>query len=247
MTNTTPLSLNRRLALAGLFALPLSACKTMDIGALEDILGSGVLSQADAARGIRAALDNGVLSALSIVGRTGGFLDDGKIRIPLPKILNDVQSVLSAVGAGGVLSELETQLNRGAEKAAPVAKDIFFDAIAGLSISDAIGIVRGPQNAATEYLQEKTTPRLTALFSPIMENALGQTGALRLLDQVTGDLRNIPFAPSLGANARADLISHGVKYGLDGVFHYVAVEEAAIRRDPAKRTSEILRRVFGST
>jgi len=246
MTDSSSLSLNRRLALAGLFALPLSACKTMDIGVLEDILGSGILSQAEAARGIRVALDNGVLSALGIVGRSGGFLNDGKIHIPLPKVLNDVQSVLSKVGAGGVLNELETQLNRGAEKAAPVAKDIFFDAIAGLSISDAIGIVRGPQNAATEYLQDKTTPRLTALFSPIMENALAQTGALRLLDQVTNDLRNIPFAPSLGADARTDLIGHGVKYGLDGVFHYVAAEEAAIRRDPAKRTSEILRRVFGS-
>ncbi len=246
MTNSTPSAINRRLALTGLLALPLSACETMDIGALEGILGSGVLSQAEAARGIRAALDNGILSALGIVGRVGGFFDDSQIHIPLPKVLNDVQSVLSKVGAGGVLSELETQLNRGAEKAAPVAKDIFFDAIAGLSISDAIGIVRGPQNAATNYLQEKTTPRLTALFSPIMENALGQTGALRLLDQVTGDLRNIPFAPQLGADARSDLIGHGVKYGLDGVFHYVAAEEAAIRRDPAKRTSEILRRVFGS-
>ncbi|PHQ60083.1 MAG: hypothetical protein COC03_03475 [Robiginitomaculum sp.] len=246
MIKTLSPALNRRLALAGLLALPLSACKTMDIGALESILGSGILSQAEAARGIRAALDNGILSALGIVGRKGGFLNDGKIHIPLPKVLSDVQSVLSKIGAGGVLNELETQLNRGAEKAAPVAKDIFFDAVAGLSISDAIGIVRGPQNAATNYLQEKTTPRLTSLFSPIMENALGQTGALRLLDQVTGDLRNIPFAPTLGANARTDLIGHGVKYGLDGVFHYVAKEEAAIRRDPAKRTSEILRRVFGS-
>ena len=247
MTNATSPVLNRRIALAGLLALPLSACETMDIGALEGLLGSGVLSQADAARGIRAALDNGILSALGIVGREGGFFNDGKIHIPLPKVLGDVQSVLSKVGAGGVLSELETQLNRGAEKAAPVAKDIFFDAIAGLSIQDAIGIVRGPQNAATNYLQGKTTPRLTSLFLPIMENALGQTGALRLLDQVTGDLRNIPFAPQLGADARADLIGHGVKYGLDGVFHYVAVEEAAIRNNPAKRTSEILRRVFGSS
>ena len=246
MTNTPSFKLNRRLALAGLFALPLAACETMNIGDLQGVLGSGVLSQADAARGIKAALDNGIVSAISTVGRSGGFLNDRKIHIPLPKVLGDVQNVLSKVGAGGVLNELEAQLNHGAEQAAPVAKNIFFDAIAGLSIQDAIGIVRGPQNAATVYLQDKTTPRLTALFSPIMENALGQTGALRLLNQVTGNLRNIPFAPQLGANARSDLIGHGVKYGLDGVFHYVASEEAAIRANPAKRTSEILRRVFGS-
>lgn len=246
MPHATSPKLNRRLALAGLLALPLTACETLDMGDVGSVLGSGILSQVDAARGIRAALDNGILSALSTVGREGGFLNDSKIHIPLPKVLGDVQNVLSKVGAGGVLNELETQLNRGAEKAAPMAKNIFFDAIAGLSIQDAIGIVRGPQNAATTYLADKTTPRLTALFSPIMENALGQTGALRLLDQVTGDLRNIPFAPQLGSDARTDLIGHGVRYGLDGVFHYVAAEEAAIRRDPAKRTSEILRRVFGS-
>lgn len=237
--------MSRRLTLAGLMALPLSACETMDPAILEGILGSGVLSQADAARGIRAALNNGVLSALGIVGRNGGFLNDGQIRIPLPKVLRDVQSVLSAVGAGAVLGQLEVQLNRGAEQAAPVAKDIFFDAVNGLSISDAINIVRGPQDAATTYLQDRTTPRLTILFTPIMENALSGTGALRLLDQASNSLRNIPFAPSLGASARTDLINHGVAYGLKGVFHYVAQEEAAIRRDPAKRTSEILRRVFG--
>ena len=238
-------TINRRLTLAGLLGLPLAACETLDPAILEGIMGSGALSQADAAMGIRAALSNGILSALGIVGRDGGFLNDGQIHIPLPKVLADVQSVMSTIGAGSILSQLETQLNRGAEKAAPVAKDIFFDAISGLSISDAIGIVRGSENAATTYLQDRTTPRLTALFSPIMENALGQTGALQLLDQATNSLRNIPFAPSLGTNARTDLITHGVNYGLTGVFHYVAKEEAAIRRDPAKRTSEILRRVFG--
>ena len=245
MTQSSSPKLNRRLTLAGLLSLPLAACETMDMGGLEGILGSGVLSQADAAQGIRAALTNGILSALGIVGRDGGFLNDGQIHIPLPSALQDVQSVLSAVGAGGILNQLETQLNRGAEKAAPVAKDIFFDAINGLSIGDAIGIVRGPQNAATAYLQDKTTPRLTGLFTPIMENALAGTGALQLLDEATNSLRGIPFAPSLGANARTDLIAHGVNYGLTGVFHYVGKEEAAIRRDPAKRTSEILRRVFG--
>ncbi len=249
MTNIKPTQtdrrLNRRLTLAGLLALPLSACETMDPAILEGILGRGMLSQADAARGIRAALSNGVLSALGIVGRNGGFLDDGQIRIPLPQTLRDVQSVLSKIGAGSVLNQLEVQLNRGAEQAAPVAKDIFYSAVSGLSIGDALNIVRGPEDAATTYLQDRTTPHLTALFSPIMENALRDTGALRLLAQASNSLGNIPFAPSLGAGARSDLIGHGVKHGLKGVFYYVAKEEAAIRRDPAKRTSEILRRVFG--
>lgn len=245
---TTPTHFDRRKLLIGLGLSPLalSACETMDPAILDGILGAGGLTQYDAANGIRAALDNGVLSALGIVGVLGGFLNNGQIHIPLPKILRDVQSVMSQIGAGGLLNELETQLNRGAEIAAPVAKDIFLDTVHGLTISDAIAIVRGPKTAATEYLHDRTTPRLTTLFTPILGDALGQTGALHLLDEVSGSLRNLPFVPSLGADARTDLISYGVNKGLDGIFHYIAKEEMAIRENPAKRTSEILRRVFGS-
>jgi len=87
---------------------------------------------------------------------------------------------------------------------------------------------------------------LGQLFSPIMENALNQTGALRLVDDVSSQLRSVPFGPNLGADARNDLIAHGVDYGLRGVFHFIGEEEKAIRANPAKRTSEILRRVFGA-
>ena len=238
--------LDRRLFLLSAGAVGLTACETLDTEALGAILGSGILSQADAARGIRAALDNGVGHAVSTVGRDGGFLNDSLIHIPLPKTLQDVKSVLSVVGAQGLMSDLEVQLNRGAEKAAPVAKSIFLDAITALTIQDAIGIVKGPANAATQYLQSATTPKLTSLFSPIMETALGETGALRLFDQLAGQVKNVPFAPKLGADAKTSLISHGVDYALGGVFHYIGEEERMIRENPAKRTSEILRRVFGA-
>lgn len=240
------MQLNRRHILLGLPAFGLTACETIDPAILEGVLGSGVLSQGEAAAGIRAALNNGISSAISIVGQNGGFLNNGRIRIPLPKVLQDVQSVLQPIGAGGLLTDLQTQLNRGAEKAAPVAKDIFVDAVSSLSIQDAISIVKGPDNAATQYLQDKTTARLTTLFSPIMGDALQQTGALQLVDQLSGQLRNVPFAPSLGADAKSDLIRHGVNFGLKGVFTYIGDEEKAIRENPAKRTSEILRRVFGA-
>jgi len=144
------------------------------------------------------------------------------------------------------LVELQTQLNRGAEKAAPVAKDIFLGAVRGLTITDAFNILRGPETAATEYLKTNTTTQLTQLFSPIMENALNQTGALQLVDNVSSQLGSVPFAPNLGTNARIDLIEHGVDYGLRGVFHFIGEEEKAIRANPAKRTSNILKRVFGA-
>lgn len=237
--------LDRRLFILAGSAAGLTACETLNTGDLGSILGSGVLSQADAAAGIRAALSNGIGHAIGIVGKQDGFLLNNLIKIPLPNYLQDVQSVLSAVGAAGLLNDLETQLNRGAEKAAPVAENIFLDVISGLTIQDAIGLVKGADNAATEYLQSRATPQLVGLFTPIMENALGNTGALQLFDQVANQTRNVPFAPQLGADAKNDLISHGVDYALSGVFKYVAEEERLIRENPAKRTSEILRRVFG--
>jgi len=241
-------TLNRRFMLLGLSGTMLTACETLDPAVINGVLGGfGGLSQADAAMGIRAALDNGVGNAIANVGILDGFLGNSLVRIPLPTVLQDVQGFLKPLGADGLLVELQQQLNREAEKAAPVAKDIFLGAIRDLSITDAINIVRGPDNAATQYLADRTTTKLGQLFSPIMENALNETGALRLVDQLSGNLNTVPFAPKLGADARNDLIPHGVDYGLKGVFYYIGEEEKAIRANPAKRTSEILRRVFGTT
>ena len=242
MTHIIP---TRRFILAGLIAIPIAACETLDPAILETLGGFGPLTQAEAGQGIKAALNNGISHAIANVGRENGFFLDDIIKIPLPGILQDVQSILRPIGADGMLVELEKQLNRGAEKAAPVAKDIFVDAITSLTITDAINIVKGPDNAATTYLQDRTSTRLAQLFTPIMGNALQGTGALTLLDGITDQLNAIPLAPQLGADAKQDLIKHGVDYGLKGVFTYIAEEEKAIRDNPAKRTSEILRRVFG--
>jgi len=239
--------MDRRVLILGLAATSLAACETFDQTVLDGLGGmGGALTAGEVALGLKAALDNGVGNALSNVGVSNGFLGDDLIRIPLPKVLQDVQSVLRPIGADGLLVELQEQLNHGAEKAAPVAKNIFLEAVRGLTITDAFDILRGADTAATEYLQARTTSKLGQLFSPIMENALNQTGALRLVDDVSSQLKSVPFGPNLGSNARTDLIAHGVDYGLRGVFHYIGEEEKAIRANPAKRTSEILRRVFGA-
>ncbi|WP_017930059.1 DUF4197 domain-containing protein [Robiginitomaculum antarcticum] len=241
---------DRRLLLASLAALPLSACETIDPGVIDGIIrgtgGGGLgISQAEAAGGIRAALEKGITTAVQTVGRTGGYLNDGQIRIPLPNSLQDIQQTLGQFGLSGLLDEIETQLNRGAEAAAPLARDMFVDVIMGLSITDAINIVRGADNAATQYLADKTLPRLTDLFTPIIDNALSGTGAYRLVDDLTAQIPQVPFAPQLAADAKSDLTRKGVEGGLDGLFYYIGKQEAAIRANPLERTSEILRRVFG--
>lgn len=239
--------MDRRIVLLGLASTPLAACETFDPAVLDGIIGTGgALTAGEVSLGLKAALDNGVGNALSNVGVLNGFLGNDIVRIPLPKVLQDVQSYLAPIGADRLLVDLQTQLNRGAEKAAPVAKDIFLGAVKGLTITDAFDILRGPETAATDYLRGRTTTQLSQLFAPIMETALDQTGALRLVDDVTSQLRAVPFAPNLGADARNDLIDHGVDYGLKGVFHFIGEEEKAIRANPAKRTSDILRRVFSA-
>lgn len=236
---------NRRTVIFGLPAVGVSACASIDPAIIDGILSSGPLTQAEAAGGIKAALNNGIGHAVDVVGVLDGFWRNDLIQISLPSVLKDVQSVLRPLGADKILVDLHQALNRGAEQAAPVAKSIFVDAITSLSITDALNIVRGSENEATQYLQNATSTKLANLFTPIMGNALGDTGALRLLDDVTGQLNSVPFAPKLGADAKTDLIRHGVNYGLDGLFYYIGEEEKAIRANPAKRTSDILRRVFG--
>ncbi|MEM9232917.1 MAG: DUF4197 domain-containing protein [Pseudomonadota bacterium] len=245
--------LSRRRLLALLPVGALAACTTADQEAILGAVlsgtgptgGAGGLTSAEAAQGIRAALDQGIMAAISQVGRTNGYFQDGRIRIPLPGQLANIQSQLRPLGLSGLLDDLELQLNRGAEQAAPQARSIFSNAIRSLTISDAIGIVNGGPTSATDYFERRTTPALTQLFRPTLESALQRAGAIQTFDQLVGRMRNIPLAPQLGADAKSDLITHGVERGLGGLFYYIGQEEAAIRANPAKRGSEILRRVFG--
>ncbi|MGV6801135.1 MAG: DUF4197 domain-containing protein [bacterium] len=250
MSSQKTTCVTRRNALLSIFAVGLTGCQTDEV--LEDVLagiatpsGGAGLTQLDAANGIRAALENGTLAAVSRLGSIDGYLKDAIVHIALPDSLRDIQSTLRTVGLSGQLDDLEVQINRGAEAAAPVARQVFVNAITSMTIEDAIGIVRGPSNSATQYLERRTGTILTQKFTPIMTQALQNTGAIKTFDQLTGQLNSFPLAPQLGANAKQDLIHHGVKKGLSGIFYYIGKEEAAIRSDPAKRTSEILRRVFG--
>ncbi len=207
--------------------------------------GSGGLAASRIRKGLKEALRVATDSVIARVGEPGGYLRNAAIRIPLPGYLDDTRSVLRRVGAGGMLDDLEVRLNRAAEEAASHARDLFVEAIAEIDVEDARQILDGPDDAATRYFQRTMTPDLRRTFRPVVERELGRAGAIESLDRISGRLEGVPFAPSLGEEARDRLVEHGVDGALDGIFHYLASEEAAIRNDPARRTTDLLREVFG--
>ena len=240
------------LILPALFPLPGRA----DSGLLKkglDALGGNLngigsddgLSEARIGQGLKEALRVASSRVIDLVGRNDGYLKDSAIHIPLPGYLQNAQSVLSAAGASGLLDDLEIRLNRAAEKAAPAAEEIFFDAVDAMTLEDARKILDGPDDAATRYFERRMTPSLRDTFRPVVRRELQGTGAIQAFDGVVESYDSVPFAPSLGENAKGRLIDHGLDGALSGLFHYLAKEEAAIRNDPVKRTTDLLRDVFG--
>lgn len=204
--------------------------------------GGGILSRGEIASGLREALRVGTERVVGQVGARDGYNADPTIHIPLPGILNDVQSALRRFGMAGLANDLELRLNRAAEAAAPAAKELFWQAIGAMTLEDVEGIYNGPDDAATRYFQGKMTPTLARRMAPVVNRILAEVGAIRSYDAMMAQYQAMPFVPDVKAN----LTEYVVEKAMDGLFHYVAQEEAAIRNNPAKRTTEILRRVFGA-
>lgn len=207
--------------------------------------GSGASTGFDAADGVREALRIASTRTIERVGRLDGYLLDKAIHINLPTSLQKVQVGMARFGMSGLLDDVELRLNRAAEVAAPKAKSIFFDAIRTMTIEDALGIVRGPDDAATTYFKGRMKPPLTEAFRPVIVSELDTVGAFSAYDTFAQRYTKIPFVPGLDDRAKDKLAEHGLKYALKGLFHYLAKEEAAIRHDPAQRTTQILKDVFG--
>jgi hypothetical protein len=144
-------------------------------------------------------------------------------------------------GAGSLTDDLEVKMNRAAEAAAPKAKTILAGAIQKMSIADARGILTGPKDAATQYFRRTTSGDLTTAFKPVVDQSLSQVGAVQSLNAVTSQAKSLPF----GNSVNLDLTSYVVGKALDGIFLYLAKEEASIRDNPAQRSTELLKKVFG--
>jgi hypothetical protein len=238
------------LSLALITPLSLTACQTNQdwVTAGSNILNSTLgqqavstaLSSSEMTAGLREALSVGTNIVVNQLGQSGGFLNDSNIQIPLPSQLQKVDEALTAIGFGALTNDLKTRMNTAAEIATPKAKALFLDAISTMTIADAQDILFGADNAATSYLQSRMGSALGMEIEPIVQNALNQAGAVQAYDRAIGQYQNLPFMPDI----KADLTNHVVDKALDGIFYYVAVEEAAIRNNPAKRTTELLQKVF---
>lgn len=243
--------MRRAVLLAGLAAMGLTGCATTgssgDFGrVLGEVIGQpatqGALSQAEIDAGLREALTVGTNLVAAQLGQTNGYFGDSQIRIPLPKTYRDIQSGLSRVGASGPLDDLELRMNRAAEAAVPEARTLVLGAVRQITIEDAVQILNGGDTAATDYLRAKTETQLRAAFTPYVKTSLAEAGAFTSLEQVA----NSYGVGGVTSSLQNDLTNHAVTLGLDGMFHYVALEEKKIRENPVARTTDLLRRVFGS-
>jgi len=238
-------------AIAFLCSIPQASAGWMDqiSGVLKDSALSestapaasiATLSNSDMIAGLKDALKVGSENVVEQLSRTDGFDQDPAIHIPLPKNLETVKSALSGMGMGGMMDDLELRLNRAAETATPKAKRIFSDSIKTMSFDDAKKILNGPNDAATQYFKGKMSSPLSNEMRPVVVQALNQSGAIQAYGNVMGQYQSLPFVPDVKAN----LTEHVLELGLSGIFHYMAAEEAAIRKDPVKRTTDILQKVF---
>lgn len=201
----------------------------------------GGLSEQDAVSGIKEALIKGTGESVNFVSRLDGYLKNPEIKIPFPENAKNIESKLRSIGLGSQVDEVIVSLNRAAEDAAKEAKPIFISAIQGMTVTDAINIVRGSNDAATQYLARTTTPGLKARFTPVIKTSLDKVNATRLWGDAINAYNQIPLV----TKQNPDLTGYVTDKAIAGLFVMIAKEELKIRQNPAARTSEILRKVFG--
>lgn len=193
------------------------------------------------ANGLKAALEQGITKGVSSASATDGFLKNPLIRIPFPPEIKFVEDKLRMVGMGGEVDKFVTSMNRGAESAAKSALPIFLKAITSISITDAIGLLKGEQNAATNFLRNTTYETLVTTFKPTMSKSLGDSQATNLYGQLMTRYNKLPFVQK----TNPDLNDYATRKAVDGLFVLIAQEEKNIRENPTARATDLLKSVFG--
>lgn len=215
-----------------------SSCET-----LSQLPGkTGNITEAEAGQGIKEALTNGVVKGIGFLNKTDGFFGNAAYKLFLPPDAKKIENTLRDLGMGKKVDQAILQINRGAEDAVGYAKPIFVDAIKEMTLTDAINIVKGSNNAATTYFKEKTTTKLIAAFTPSIKSSLDKVDATKYYADIVNTYNNFP---TTFKKINPDLPSYVVSKAVDALFDQIAKEEANIRANPVARTSDILKKVFG--
>ena len=204
--------------------------------------GSG-LSNEDVVAGLKEALSVGARNSSDKLSSVDGFFANAAIKVLMPEEAKKVESTLRNMGMGNMVDKAILSMNRAAEEASKSAAPIFVDAITSMSIQDAFGILKGSDSAATVYLKGKTTADLTTAFKPVIESALEKTNATKYWKDVFETYNKLPTTFN---KVNTDLSGYVTDKALTGLFFQVAIEEQKIRKDPAARVTDILKKVFGS-
>lgn len=202
---------------------------------------SGGLTNDEVIRGLKEALSIGAKNASNRASKFNGFYKNPRIKIPFPPEANNVKKTVEALGMRKQVDKFVETLNRAAEEAAKKAAPIFLDAIMQMTIQDGFEILNGPDDAATAYLKRKTTAPLTREFKPVVKQAIDKVQVTRYWNPIATTYNQVPFAKKVNP----DLDAYVTERALAGLFKLIADEEKKIRKDPAARVTELLRKVFG--
>ncbi|TDM00082.1 MAG: DUF4197 domain-containing protein [Flavobacteriaceae bacterium] len=201
---------------------------------------TGTLTQTQIGEGLREALDLGIKNQVSNLTKSGGFLNNDMVKILFPPELKKVDTTLRQIGLGSLADKGIQSLNAAAENAVKQATPIFVDAVKNITFTDALTLLKGGDNAATNFLKQKTEAALYQKFYPEIQASMGKVGADGIWKNLISQYNALPTATKVNP----DLNDYVTKQALSGVFTMIAKEEADIRANPAKRTSELLKSVF---
>jgi hypothetical protein len=204
-------------------------------------LSIGDLTNADASAGVKAALEKGALAAIGLLGKTDGFLGNDKVRIPLPGFLEDAGKLMKKLGQGKRVDELITSMNRGAEQAMPMAKNLLVSTVKGMSVVDAKNILTGGDTSVTNFFAEKTRAPLGTQFLPIVTKATEKVGLAAKYNQFGSQASSLGLVKKEDANIQQYVTGKA----LDGLYVVIGEQEKLIRQDPVGTGSSILKKVFG--
>ena len=224
-----------------------TGCETINMNevmnSLTNISPDGGLSQANIESALREALVVGTNKTVALTSADGGYSNNPLIKIPMPVELAKISKTLTSLGLGSYVTEFNTKMNEAAEQAAALAGPVFTDAVTNMNFDDVQNVFNGGDTAATNYFKKNTADKLTNIYTPIVKEKMKEVGAVDVYNNMVKRYNEIPFVKKVNFNIENYVTTNA----LEGLFKTLALEETKIRQNPAARTTELLKMVFGST